>query len=185
MDSDKKKTLYKVIIGVVLIILLIVFEFIFINRIKEQTKKEVLSTITREIVTDTISITDTIIKSKTKLLYKDRVDTFIILQEDTIVKEILVEIPIEHKQYIDTLNTDSGSFNIDIIYSGYKANIDNLNLSYKSIVTPREVDKNDWRQFIGLGLALGYGVDLKTPQFAPNVSIVLTYGWGYTFKSKK
>jgi len=35
MDSDKKKTLYKVIIGVVLIILLIVFEFIFINRIKE------------------------------------------------------------------------------------------------------------------------------------------------------
>lgn len=130
------------------------------------------------ILTDTIHVNDTIIRDKTKYVFSTSYDTIVVRDTDT----IRIEIPIDHKQYSDTFRTDSSLIALGIEYSGYRANIDNIDMTYRFQVDPRTiVKKKGWGQFVGVGAYAGYGLGLNgnTVLATPSVGVSIVYGFGY------
>lgn len=79
-------------------------------------------------VHDTVTIDSIRIEQKTNIVYKTRIDTFYITsKQDTVY---LTNLPIEWKQYQDTIKTDSTSTEIKIDYHGFSSGIDNVSLSH-------------------------------------------------------
>lgn len=135
--------------------------------------------------TDTVVKTEVEIQEKTKIKYINKIDTFYIVQNvdsnktDTVY---LKDLPIEHKQYNDTvLLQDSAQVKVDIKYSGFNASIDSLNLelqSYNQIQTiTKPAKKFGWD--ITVGPSVGYGISF--PQggkyiHSPFIGVTLTIG---------
>lgn len=138
---------------------------------------------------DTI-IRDSIqIQEKVKWKYVTKYDTAIYVKHDTFMDTVYVQLPINHYQYRDTGGTDSSKYNIGINYSGYKPSLDSVWFNYSYI--PKEVVKtkeNALRQFIGVSVNIGYGATINTIDrtFVPGpyIGVGISYGWGWTFKSR-
>lgn len=129
---------------------------------------------------DTISVPYEVIKYKTKVEYVTQYDTIIYREFDT----IKVQIPIEHKVYTDTLKTDTTDVKVNIKYSGYKAQIDNLwiDYTYKQKESLKSKKKGKFGQSVVIGIQAGYGLGISTtPRFEPYIGIGVTYGIGYTW----
>lgn len=179
MDKDK---IISIVLPVVFFFIFVLLLNVIVDNTRENTRQEILKTIKTDTIFNTITLTDTVIQQKTKILYKTKVDTIIQIEYDSVIIEVPVEIPIEHKQYLDTITTDNGIFDIDVKYQGYKANIDSLNLNYRNNISYIKPKNKDWRQFVGIGISAGYGVTIPTGVFSPTIAVTLTYGFGYTFK---
>lgn len=135
-----------------------------------------------EIVHDTITVTEEDIKEKTSVRSVWKYDTAVIFLRDTIHDTVRVQIPIENKVYNDTLCIDSARVRLNILFHGYRAEIDRINLGADIRPTiRREIKRNGWGQFIGLGIGLGYGASVVNGSVyaAPEVGVHVTYGWGY------
>lgn len=144
---------------------------------------------------DTLKITDTLrITEHTKPCYVTRWDTIWVpvpsnasKSDDStcnshVTDSIAVEIPITQYQYRDTFVTDTSNIELGIAFSGYDAKIDSIDLQYRFEVAPRVVEKkNGWGQFFGVGVGAGYGINVVSGKVVagPEVSVHLTYGWGY------
>lgn len=134
---------------------------------------------------DTISLTDTIIKEKVQILWRDYVDTFFVQVHDSIRDTIKMEIPIDHKIYADKIEADSGRFDLAIKYSGYRASLDSIGISYHAEILPAVVEKKrGFGQFVGIGIGVGYGCTMIDQRIyaSPYVGVHLTYGFGYTWR---
>lgn len=134
---------------------------------------------------DTISITDTIIQEKIRTIYRTHADTFYICAHDSIHDTIWMQIPIDHKLYANRIKADSGSFDVAIKYSGYKASLDSVGILYHAAVKPSVIEKKrGLGQFIGIGIGVGYGCTMIDQRVyaAPYVGVHVTYGFGYTWR---
>lgn len=138
------------------------------------------------VIHDTITVTDTLrIKEHTKPVKQLPPDTFYLyMVEDTLHDTIRVEIPMEQKEYRDTFATDSSRIELGVLFSGYKAKIDSIDLQYRFEVQPRvKVQKKGWSQFVGIGVGAGYGASIIGNQVyaAPQIGVSIVYGFGYHF----
>lgn len=110
---------------------------------------------------DTIKIDSTRIVEHTKIVEVKTFDTICqyidTLWHDTI--EIPVEIPIEKKEYKDTLVTDTSKVLIDIKYSGFKATLDEIDIKYqynRNMPVERKSDFWTNRFILSAGVMAGY-----------------------------
>lgn len=134
---------------------------------------------------DTISITDTLLREKIRTIFRTKADTFVLCQHDSIHDTIWMEIPIDHKIYADRIKADSGSFDVAIKYSGYRASLDSVGIAYHAELMPSVIEKKRGiGQFVGIGLGVGYGGTMIDQRIyaAPYVGVHLTYGFGYTWR---
>lgn len=131
------------------------------------------------VIHDTVCLYDTVrIAAKTRLICTTRTDTLIVRDTDT----IQVSLPLEHKEYRDTFQTDTSRIELGIRYEGYKAKIDGIDLQYRFESQPRIIEKKKgWGQFVGIGIGVGYGASVvgQTVYVAPEIGVHITYGWGY------
>lgn len=140
-------------------------------------------------VKEYITVTDTVYKDrieyKTQVKWVEKFDTIITLKADTVTITDTVYIPIEHKQYTDTFNTDTTELFLKVSYSGYRASIDTVayNLMYYPKEPLKSKKKGYFGQHIGIGVYGGYGGTIINSQLyaAPSVGICLHYGWGYNW----
>lgn len=132
---------------------------------------------------DTIKIDSVRIVEKTKIVDKSVFDTTYIWKYDTITDTIKLEIPIEHKEYIDTLRTDTSEIDLRIKYSGFKTSLDEIDITnHYYVKQPVKTNKIKVGQSITLGVQTGYGVTLTDqPQFSPYIGLGITYGLGITW----
>ena len=143
---------------------------------------------------DTLTIRDTVrLAGKTKTLYITRFDTVYtvsdVIQYQTDNSQYTTDshnnfavVPIEQKEYRDTFLTDSSRIELGVLFSGYQAKIDGIDLKSSYTVEPQTiVKKKGWGQFIGVGVGLGYGGSVVNQRIyaAPEVGIHITYGWGF------
>lgn len=118
---------------------------------------------------DTITITKERIVEKTKIKYVDRIDTFYVTKTgDTIQTP---EIPIEYKEYKDTIQNDSVSTAIDVKFHGFNADIDSIGIVHNYFEKQETIIKKKkvgivW--YIGIDLGAGGHIDIPTK----------TFGWG-------
>ena len=130
---------------------------------------------------DTLVIHDTVrITKHTKAREVVRYDT-IWLPLDT-CGLIPVELPVTQYEYRDTFTTDSSRIELGVQFSGYKAQIDGIDLRSRYSVQPRTIEKKKgWGQFVGVGVGAGYGVSVAGGHVyaAPTVGVSVVYGWGW------
>lgn len=108
---------------------------------------------------DTIVKTEYQIQEKTKIKYIDRIDTFYVTTEGDSIE--LKDLPIEHKEYNDTILQDSVKATVNVLYSGYNAKIDSFNLYLESYNKNTVITKNKTKRFgwdVTIGPSIGYGV---------------------------
>ena len=133
-------------------------------------------------VHDTTTVVRDSIISHTVTKYVTNFDTLVYIIKDTDSLEVPIELPIEHKTYRDTINKDSIVYDIQVDYSGYKPSLDLIKLDSKYVKEETIITKpKHWRQFIGVGVQVGYGVTIPQPKFEPYVGVGITYGFGYTW----
>ena len=137
-------------------------------------------------VHDTITVTQERIIEKTNTVFiKDtllKVDSIYVEKDGT-----FVELPMEWKQYKDTIKNDSSEARIGIKYHGIAADIDSIQLNYmynKEIQTIIKQPKK-----YGLGVCVGptitYGWGYGSPPYGNlTVGIGVTIGLDYRFEIK-
>lgn len=135
-------------------------------------------------VRDTISIPYETIKYKERVKYVTQFDTIICVVRDSVMDTVRVELPIEHKQYRDTIKTDTTDIKVDIEYSGFKPQLDRVWIDYsytgKQLVKSKK--KGHFGQSVVVGVQVGYGVGINNPiKFNPYVGVGITYGFGYSW----
>ena len=134
---------------------------------------------------DTIYRTDTVIEHHTTTRYLTRHDTCIIVHRDTLRDTLHIEIPIAHRQYTDTLiRTDTAQIAVDIRYSGYRARLDSVGISYTlRPIAQMQTKRSGWGQFVGIGVGVQYGLGVNPynmqAAFQPSIGIGVVYGFGY------
>lgn len=135
------------------------------------------------ILRDTIQTERLVEKTKyIQLLRVDTIrDTITVAGKDTIIG---FEIPIQQYAYKDTIKTDSTTAILDIDFSGYNAQLDEIKLDY--IYTPKYAAKSKKKPILGqsvvVGIQAGYGLGISTtPRFEPYIGIGVTYGFGVTW----
>lgn len=137
-------------------------------------------------VHDTITIDSIQIKWKEKPVEVLRIDTFYTTKNGDTIKT--PEIPITKKVYEDTISTDSTSTEIKIQYSGFNANIDEIQLrhnyynSREVIVQPPKKVGLVW--YVGLGAGYGIHGSMNTGTFGhgPEIGVVVGLGFGGIIK---
>lgn len=140
-------------------------------------------------VIEKITVTDTIyndrIEYKTKVKWVEMHDTVITVMVDTVTITDTIYIPIQHKLYTDTFNTDTTSLSLQVSYSGYKSKIDTVSYNFKYFPKEpvKQKKKGHFGQHIGIGVYGGYGGTVINSQLfaAPSVGVCIHYGWGYNW----
>ena len=143
------------------------------------------------VIHDTVTVHDTAyIAKKTKPKEVVRHDTLWLpavaenATTDTMNADFAL-VPITQYEYRDTFTTDSSRIELGVQFSGYKAQIDGIDLRSQYTVQPRTImKKKGWGQFIGVGIGVGYGASVvgHTVYAAPEIGVHVVYGFGYTWK---
>lgn len=125
-------------------------------------------------VTDTITVTDTLIVPIERERFVVRFDTVKLQTVDTLVDSILVELPIEQVVYTDSIIDSCSKTVYRAFISGYNAQMDSLYIhSQYYAQKPIKQPLSRWCWHVGLGLGYGVGLDLKPQPFA---GVTLSYG---------
>jgi hypothetical protein len=134
------------------------------------------------IIHDTIVRDSIQIQEKIKWKYRTVYDTAFVIQKDTVSDTVYMEIPIDHYQYRDTIETDSVKYTLGVNYSGFRPRLDSVwvNHSY----TPHTIvktKKNGWGQFVGFGFGIGAGATVAESKvhIGPQIGVHVVYGFGY------
>lgn len=161
-------------------VLNIVLFIVCIFLIKSCNTDPEVNTITKYIQkTDTITITNEKIVPVTK--YITLKDTIFVNNTDT----VSVQVPIEHKEYKDTIKTDSTETELFIKYSGFCAEIENIDLIHKYYNTNSTTIKEKRKGVsygVQIGPYIGYGVGIKNNMLYPSweVGVGIQFGIGYS-----
>lgn len=132
-------------------------------------------------VHDTIIVTKTEIKEKTIVKYKSLLDTFYVHNSDT----VFVELPIEYKEYNDTIKNDSSTTELKINFSGFNAEIDSVYIKHNYFNKQETIIKKP-KKFgldVVVGPYIGYGVNFNNGiNSGVQVGIGVTVGLGWRIK---
>lgn len=172
------------IIFVILLLVALIFCGYSFYQLTHQDAPEVVY------LTDTITITkDSLI---TKLKYKTKFDTIREIQyidtihHDTIKLQDTIEIPIEHRVDSFTIKNDSLTVTERIHYSGFKAQVDSVEMTYDWQYTfqPQKQKKFGW--CITFGPSINYSITLdtkdKTWSSGPSAGFSIVIGPSYIIK---
>ena len=108
-------------------------------------------------VHDTTYIPQERIVEKTKVKYVTLVDTFLVtVPGDT----VYIDIPIDYKEYRDTIKTDSTSVDLKINYHGWNSDIDSIRLNYTFSSEREVIQPKRFGWSICAGPYIGYGINL-------------------------
>lgn len=135
------------------------------------------STVIKEFIPvhDTITLTEERIEYKTKVKFVQTIDTFYFNDKDT----IYIEVPIEYKEYNDTIKNDSAEAKIKINYHGAFAELDSVKLDYKYHKEIQTVIKPPKKYGIGFyfGPYVGYGWSINSPVYGqPSIGVAVGVG---------
>lgn len=132
---------------------------------KENEYKVVEKVVTKE-------VRDTIRDTVPKLVYETRIrvrrDTLLLVDTvpgDTV--HMVVEVPVTQKEY-----SDDSTYTAWV--SGYKPNLDSINIYRKTNFIEREITKTKRQRFV-IGPQVGYGYDFAGKKFGPTVGVGVTY----------
>lgn len=173
------KKILNIIFGILLILSLIFNGY----EIYQYTHKRPPETIEIHLK-DTITITKTDTCWREYIRYKTKTDTLIFYEHDSIIDTINIEIPIEHKQYDFNTQKDSLKINGTILYHGYKAEIDTINIGYNFDYTQELPKQRKWGLCWTVGIYGGYGIGFNKGQyyFSPEIGIGAAIGIGGLIK---
>lgn len=126
---------------------------------------------------DTLVIDSTRVVEHTKLQYITKDSIQYVYKTDSVVDSIYIPIDIEHKIYKDTLENDSASYDISILYSGFHSSIDEINIkSIRSTEVSFQCPKP--RKFhiaLSAGYYTGYNLIDRKIYSGPGAGISFTY----------
>lgn len=143
------------------------------------TQKPIDPTVIYTEIHDTIPIEKVRIVNHTVTKYVQQVDTFYLQDTDTI---LVNNIPIEHKEYNDTLFKDSSNTEIKVQYHGFCAEIDSVSIkhNYQEVKVIEKTPPNKLGLDLTLGPAVGYGWGFGGPtRGTPYVGFSLVLGLSY------
>lgn len=177
MEEYIKKICKYLIIGMIGIMIGILFsKFIFKSK-KPITKIEYVQ------VHDTITVDKERIINHTKII--NHKDTIIkVLNEvDTIIDSVFIILPIEYKEYLDTIKSDSIETVLKINYHGVHSSIDSIYLNnnyYKQREIIIQKPKKIGLDFV-IGPYFGYGLhnEIDNINHGFQVGIGISIGLGY------
>lgn len=174
--TNKSRTIIEVALGVIILALLRLLIYSF-SRTPEPVIVERV---------DTIKVDTGRIVEKTQIQYVTLFDTIYTAVRDTDTIQVAIELPIEHKLYKDTIETDSTALELEIEFSGFKPSLDRVGaIVHTTYEKVPEVKKRGFSRFVGVGahvgVGTGYDIIEKRPVFGPEVGVGVTIGWGYTW----
>ena len=128
-------------------------------------------------VHDTVFVTQEVIKEKTKIRYIDRIDTVYVTEKgDTVYVK---DIPIDYKEYVDTIATDYTKTTLKVNFHGYNSDIDSVRVNHsylrKDELIVKQPKKFGWD--ITVGPYFGYGIN-ATPTNPMQVNHGFEFGVG-------
>lgn len=132
---------------------------------KENEYKTKEKVVIRE-VHDTIR--DTMPQIKKQLVIKHIQDTLLLV--DTVpgdTTQVVVDVPITQKEY-------SNDSLYRVWVSGYKVNMDSIDIFRKTVYIDRTVTQTKKQRFI-IGPQVGYSYDFVNKKFGPTIGIGITY----------
>lgn len=161
------------IINVLIVLLLLgscIFNVVLVSDLNKKTTELIeLTDIKPEIIFLDSLVYDTVFIEKTEIVRLPIYHTDTVKQTDTLtlveIDSVDVVIPIELKQFNDTLSNTAISFDL----SGYNCKVNNLYV--KNLKTPT-IKENKLKR-IGLGLQLGVGATKEG--FSPYVGLGISY----------
>lgn len=135
-------------------------------------------------VHDTITVSEEVIREATVTQYIIYRDTFYYNNSDTV---FIDNLPIEYKEYKDSIISDSTKAVIDIKYHGAFAELDSISFLYdyekeKEIIT---IPPKKWNFGVTFGIFGGYGYGIGSPNYGtPMVGVGVGIGLQRNFKLK-
>ena len=160
--SDKTIKMVQIVIGVLFLISVGLNVWLLT---KENKYKVVEKTVIRE-VRDTIHDTIPQIKYEKIIAYKkDTLKIVDTIPGDTV--KILAEIPVTQKEY-----SDDSTYTAWV--SGYKPNLDSIDIYKKTVYIDHTITKTKRQKFV-VGPQVGVGYDVKNKNFAPTIGVGITY----------
>ena len=137
-------------------------------------------------VHDTLKFTHDSIIYKTKIVYKTKLDTFYVNENNDTIQT--PDIPIEHKEYRDTIKTDSTQARVMIKYHGFAADVDTVSFIYdyfnkkETIVLPPKKIGLTWTVGVGVGFGGHANINGGTFGYGPEVGVYGVIGIGGIIK---
>ena len=132
------------------------------------------NSIEKEYVIDTLYVhsIDTIAIIKPKPIYVEKIKTIIDTLPSVVdSSKVEVIIPIEKKVYKDTIYKDKDTINIKAVISGYKANLDTLDIEiYKVKQVINKINVKPKKFIVGPQIGITYDGKLK-----PFIGVGITY----------
>ena len=116
---------------------------------------------TVEIITDTITLTDTITNWEPEYVYLSHFDTIklpvVDTVNDTIIKidSVLVQIPISTTVYDTTITDINYKTDLRAVLSGFQTSVDSVYLSTE--IMQQNPKKQPWYNRLGVGVGVGFG----------------------------
>lgn len=160
--SNKTLKLVQLIVGILFLISVGLNVWLLT---KENNYKVVEKTVVR-VEHDTIH--DTIPEMKYEKLLVVRHDTLNsveIIPGDTV--RVVAEVPVTQKEY-----SDDSTYTAWV--SGYKPNLDSIDIYKKTVYIDHTITKTKKQKFV-IGPQVGVGYDVKNRNFAPTVGVGVTY----------
>ena len=167
---NKNNNLYKWIIGFLVVYIIFLLSFPNCKSDEIIIKK-----------TDTITVSDTIIKTDTFLVEKPIPKYIEIVKIDTVFNEKgdTIQLVTENKQYNDTICYQNDSIILESSISGINPTLDYIKaeLRKQEIVNTVEITKfiKEKPKKWSFGTSIGYGLGLKNRDFEPFLGITLQY----------
>lgn len=170
LKMNKNNNLYKWIIGFLVVYIIFLLSFPNCKSDEIIIKK-----------TDTITVSDTIIKTDTFLVEKPIPKYIEIVKIDTVFNEKgdTIQLVTENKQYNDTICYQNDSIILESSISGINPTLDYIKaeLRKQEIVNTVEITKfiKEKPKKWSFGTSIGYGLGLKNRDFEPFLGITLQY----------
>lgn len=163
METNDKFTK---ITQIVVAVLLLVSIGLNVYLLTKENECKVIEKVKTEIVRDTLR--DTVLQVKHEKIIAYRHDTLTIVDSipgDTV--QCVVEVPVSQKKY-----SDDSTYTAWV--SGYRPNLDSINIYRNTVYVTREITKTK-RQRLIIGPHVGYSYDFQHKTFGPTVGIGITY----------
>lgn len=160
--ADKTLKWVQVIIGLLFVISVGLNVWLLTKENKYTVVEKTVTRIERDTIHDTIP---QIKYEKVVALKHDTLKTVEIIPGDTV--KVVAEIPVTQKEY-----SDDSTYTAWV--SGYKPNLDSIDIYKKTVYIDHTITKTKKQKFV-IGPQVGVGYDVKNRNFAPTVGVGVTY----------
>lgn len=160
--SDKAIKLIQIIIGILFAISVALNVWLLTKENKFKVVEKTVVRVERDTIHDTVP---EIKYEKVIALKHDTLTSVEIIPGDTV--RVVAEVPVTQKEY-----SDDSTYRAWV--SGYKPNLDSIDIYKKTVYIDHTITKTKKQKFV-IGPQVGVGYDVKNKNFAPTVGVGITY----------